>query len=289
MASVAASPNDVGQAKGVALRFGTSMAPPNNPWFLDLPIEWMPAWLDLLSGASIEDGDGQRVLRIAGGVSNWSADVMDELRPEVEPEAGSRDVPGPSVRPEEGIFTGGTPEWWTFLQHGLAKGAALLLGVQHRHDGEDLLLTGGWEAMLEGFGFASEGAQPLAVEDMATAVERHIADLRNAAALLEEERARYRALDGSVRRCALLRKPTPVSADWASPKPMRSAAKRQLRSRILDRPMPKPTTRRNGWKTITSWTDCSLWFVGLHTCGGNTALPFAWDAAWGVPRKPRRA
>ncbi len=184
-----------GQAKGVALRFGTSMAPPNNPWFLDLPIEWMPAWLDLLGAATIESYGTSRALRIAGGVSGWSAEVMDELRPEVEPEAGTRPVPGPASRPEDGIFTPGTPEWWTFLQHGMAKGAALLLGVEHRHDGEDLLLTGGWEAMLEGFGFGSEGSQPLAVEDMVTAVQRRIADLRNAAALLEAERARTRALE----------------------------------------------------------------------------------------------
>ena len=171
------------------------MAPPNNPWFLDLPIEWMPAWLDLLGAATIESYGTSRALRIAGGVSGWSAEVMDELRPEVEPEAGTRAVPGPAARPEDGIFTPGTPEWWTFLQHGMAKGAALLLGVEHRHDGEDLLLTGGWEAMLEGFGFGSEGSQPLAVEDMVTAVQRRIADLRNAAALLEAERARTRALE----------------------------------------------------------------------------------------------
>ena len=120
---------------------------------------------------------------------------MDELRPEGEPAYETRSVPGPSVRPEAGIFEQGTPEWWTFLQHGLAKGAALLLGVEHRHDGEDLLLTGGWEAMLEGFGFSSEGPQPLAVEDMAGAVQRRIDDLREAAALLDAERGRAKELD----------------------------------------------------------------------------------------------
>ena len=55
------------QAKEVALRFGTSMAPPNNPWFLDLPIEWMPAWLDLIGSSTIEAGGDGRHLRVPGG------------------------------------------------------------------------------------------------------------------------------------------------------------------------------------------------------------------------------
>ena len=182
------------QAKTVSLRFGTSLAPPNNPWFLDLPIEWMPEWLDLLAAARIETNGERRSLRVGGGVVNWTPDIMDELRPETEPAYDTRSVPGPDLRPEPGIFDDGTPEWWTFFQHGLAKGAALLLGVEHRHDGDDLILTGGWEAMLEGFGFGMEGDQPLAVEDMAGAVKRRIKELRDAAALLEGERGREQDL-----------------------------------------------------------------------------------------------
>ena len=32
-------------AKEIAIRFATSLVGPHNPWWLDLPIEWVPALL----------------------------------------------------------------------------------------------------------------------------------------------------------------------------------------------------------------------------------------------------
>ena len=39
---------DFDQAFAVAERWRTALPPPHNPWFLDLPIEWVPAFLDVL-------------------------------------------------------------------------------------------------------------------------------------------------------------------------------------------------------------------------------------------------
>ena len=77
------------QAKSIAKRFKTSLPPPHNPWFLDLPIEWVPSLLNVLKDAKIEhDGslenstDDGKVLRIIGGVKGWNNKKMLELEPE---------------------------------------------------------------------------------------------------------------------------------------------------------------------------------------------------------------
>ena len=43
------------QAKEVAEKFKTSLPPSHNPWFLDLPIEWVPELIELLKQATIEN------------------------------------------------------------------------------------------------------------------------------------------------------------------------------------------------------------------------------------------
>ena len=49
------------QASGVAERWRTALAPPHNPWFLDLPIEWVPALLDALPNGLIESAGNHDV------------------------------------------------------------------------------------------------------------------------------------------------------------------------------------------------------------------------------------
>ena len=87
------------------------------------------------------------------------------LRPETIEDVEAYTIPGQELRPIEPIFGGETPEAWTLIQHGMAKGMAMILGLAHHHDGEDLVITSGWPAVLEGFGFSFEGAQPLRIVD----------------------------------------------------------------------------------------------------------------------------
>ena len=47
----------------------------------------------------------------------------------------------------------------------IGKGAMMLLGLPHHHDGDDIIVTAGWESMLEGLGFSSDG-ETLSVEKM---------------------------------------------------------------------------------------------------------------------------
>ena len=67
-------------AKEIAIRFSTSLVGANNPWWLDLPIEWVPALLKSIETATVRNGN----LRFIGGVKGWNPKDMDELRPEKE-------------------------------------------------------------------------------------------------------------------------------------------------------------------------------------------------------------
>ena len=137
-------------AKEIAIRFSTSLIGSNNPWWLDLPIEWVPALLKAIENSTVRDGN----LRFIDGVKGWNSDKMDELRPEVENEIDYDNIPGPSIILENGIFGDSVPQSWVIRIHGLVKGSALMLGLAHYHDGDDLVITEGWEAMLDGLGFS---------------------------------------------------------------------------------------------------------------------------------------
>ena len=65
-------------AKEIAIRFSTSLVGSNNPWWLDLPIEWVPALLKAIDTATVRKGH----LRFIDGVKGWKPDEMDKLRPE---------------------------------------------------------------------------------------------------------------------------------------------------------------------------------------------------------------
>ena len=189
-------------------RFATSLPPPHNPWFKDLPIEWLPALLRILESAVIEpsatqseapDGarplPGERQLRLPDGALNWSAKKMDELQPEHLPDLASSTLPGPSFQMEEPTMSSTLQEGWTLQQHGLAKGAMMLLGLPHHHDGDDIVVSSGWESLLEALGFSSEGTAPLRQKNALKVVEDRLASLRKAKTVLDEERSRKSELE----------------------------------------------------------------------------------------------
>ena len=196
------------EAVGCSRRFGTSLPPPHNPWFKDLPLEWLPAFLKLLAAGSIEDQSerndepsegrpesGARCLRLSGGVRGWSASAMDALEPESLPPLSDVHLPGPSVEIESPLMGDEVPEGWALQQHGLAKATMMVLGLAHHHDGDDLVVTSGWESLLEGLGFKGEGDAPLRQKNALAVAEKRIEALRQAKRVLDQERARKSALE----------------------------------------------------------------------------------------------
>ena len=196
------------EAVGCSRRFGTSFPPPHNPWFKDLPLEWLPAFLNLLAAGTIEEGSvggherserrpdsGARWLRLSGAVRGWKASAMDALEPESLPPLSDVHLPGHSVEVEPPLMGAEVPEGWALQQHGLAKAAMMVLGLAHHHDGDDLVVTSGWESLLEGLGFKSEGDAPLRQKNALSVAEKRIEALRQAKRVLDEERARKSTLE----------------------------------------------------------------------------------------------
>ncbi len=196
------------QALACSKAFATSLPPPHNPWFKDLPIEWLTSLLTELESGSIEPFGAQqeapegalphssdRQLRLSGAAAEWRSAVMDELEPETLPPLQSGHYPGPQVDLESPVMSEHLPEGWTLRQHGLVKGGMMLLGLPHFHDGDDIVVTAGWESMLEGLGFSSDGAAPLRTKNAQQVTAERIETLRQAKVVLEEERSRKDILE----------------------------------------------------------------------------------------------
>ena len=102
---------------------------------------------------------------------------MDRLQPEVIPPLQEIQAVGLDIKPEEPIFEESLPEGWTFMQHGLLKGALLLLGVSHHHDGDDIVTTCGWQAMISGPSYTVRNKQLHQRVDMKSLVDQRIVEL----------------------------------------------------------------------------------------------------------------
>lgn len=198
---------DWDQASAVAERWRTSMPPPHNPWFLDLPLEWVPSVLKALQKGKVEPAGkmpdstpehpftASKWLRFTGAASGWNPSEMDKLQPETIPRISELKAIGYDLLPEEPIFEDSLPEAWTFMQHGLLKGTLLLLGIPHHHEGDDIVVTGGWQAMLNGFGFTTRKSEIHQLIDLGIAVDQRILELRDCNTVLRAERARLFALE----------------------------------------------------------------------------------------------
>ena len=194
------------QARAIAEQFKTSLPPPHNPWFLDLPIEWVPQLISLLKTASIENfSNGKdidlmpkredRCLRITGGVANWNPAIMQEMPPADLTIDQITNVPGPAFSLEDFIFDQKPSALWTLQQHGIAKGCALILGLAHHHDGNDLVITSGWSALIESLGFVVDENKIINIVDSKQMFEDKIAKLKLAKAVLSKEESRLQELE----------------------------------------------------------------------------------------------
>ena len=198
---------DWNQASSIAERWRTSLHPPHNPWFLDLPLEWVPNVIKALQRGKVEDAgkmpdsspenpfSASKWLRFTGAASGWDPTEMDKLQPESIPPVSELQPIGYDLLPEEPIFQETLPEAWTFMQHGLLKGALLLLGIPHHHEGDDIVATCGWQALLNGFGFTTRKSELHQLIDLGISVEQRILELRDCNTVLRAERARLFALE----------------------------------------------------------------------------------------------
>jgi len=177
-------------SKEIAIRFSTSLISPHNPWWKDLPIEWVEGLIKSIDTATIRDGN----LIFIDAVKNWDCKIMSVLEPEFIGEIDYNSIPGGDIQILNSIFEEEVVEGWTLIQHGLVKGSALLLGLPHHHEGNNLVITEGWQSMLEGLGFGFKGKKPLKIEDSATIFQHRFTELKKAKTILDEEMVRLEDL-----------------------------------------------------------------------------------------------
>jgi DNA polymerase II large subunit len=119
------------QIREISECFGTAVPPPWNHWWSDLPVQFVPALVDsIIRKGSIEGSS----LRIEGSVEGWPLSL----------EIDSIGV-GPPV-------LGEWPRWTEVSRHGLVKSSLMTLGINHRHEGSDILVPHHWESLLDGLG-----------------------------------------------------------------------------------------------------------------------------------------
>ncbi|MDP6899592.1 MAG: hypothetical protein QGF94_02010 [Candidatus Thalassarchaeaceae archaeon] len=188
--------------------FLTAVPPPWNLWWHDLPIEFIPDLIDSLcsgrleSAISSDDGivttpqPGRTWMRIPGAAKNWIATEPTVLA--LDQDWDSKSMPG-LIESLPKSIQGDWPRWTHCQEHGIIKSSLMILGVAHIHDGDDILITHGWEPLLEGLGleFEDHEASDRPVRQRADAKEHvqvRLAGLASALTVVREESARRTTL-----------------------------------------------------------------------------------------------
>ena len=176
-----------------ASSFQTSFCSPYNPWFKDYPVQWLLPLIELLKTARYEEqANGQ--LRIPGAVRHWDGKNLGKLQTDIPYEDAHADI-GPNLMPKEPQFGIDIATKWALHIHGFAKASMLILGLEHHHDGEDLLLTHGWEALLEGLGFTRNGSTVQVAKNSINIITAHLDLLNQSKNILDEEGERKSKLN----------------------------------------------------------------------------------------------
>ncbi len=187
----------------VCTAFNCAVPPPWNPCWLDLPLQWLPVLSEIFSSATIEvadsNPDGQSPtggwnddstsshwLRLSGAVDGWSHPVVGDNPPEESP-----GQPLTLPEPLTGVWRSGNSHQW----HGVIKSSCMLLGLEHHHDGDDLVLTRGWEGVVDGLGLRIKDEKIISKSDLLSQMGDRVERLSNALKVLSAERIRLDDLE----------------------------------------------------------------------------------------------
>lgn len=267
--------------------FLTAVPPPWNPWWNDLPIEFVPHLVDaLLSGrleAAEHPEDGvitspapERIwLRLPGVVSDWTPIDRSPV------ELPSGDAHSSSMAPSGAVdlpetmpgqietmpepLMGDWPVWTHHREHGLVKSALMVLGIPHLHDGGDLLITHGWQSLLEGLGLevddaAEPGAQPRQRADAKAHVQSRLERLADALSTVQTEQDR--AEDLASRRAILRIEAETAARQRGDSIEATEAEGRRAAAEIIDDGPANPESNEAAEALLDAHeVDGSLWLV----------------------------
>ncbi len=187
---------DWNQMIQISKEFQTSLCPPFNLWWKDLPLEWIPTLDNIIQEAIIEKNtSGRFVLRIINGSKGW--------RPENIPKAGQKIThetpPGIIHQIDECINGVDIIQDDERIIHGVAKSSLMVLGIEHIHEGQDIIAISGWEALLDGLGYSTESLyelnSPRKILDIKAHCFERIRRLKIGYELLSQEKIRLEKLN----------------------------------------------------------------------------------------------
>jgi hypothetical protein len=161
-------------ARAMNLEYGAAVPPPWNLWWSDMPMSFAPTVIEALVGSSLKDG----ALRLNGGAAAWSPDSFFE-------DIG---LPAPS--------TGIWPRWTMVHNHGILKSALMTLGVEHLHEGDDIVIASHWEGLVEGLGLEVHGSSLRITTEAESHIDDRVGKIRDATAVIAQEGARQEDLGG---------------------------------------------------------------------------------------------
>jgi len=161
------------QCRGICGDFGTAVPPPWNLWWADLPISFAPPLIDSLIHSEV----GSEGLRIRGAAEGWGPDGS----------VGDLDIE------EEGHEK--WPRWTSVRMHGVTKSSLMTLGLQHIHDGGDILIPKNWESLLDGLGLEQRDGGIVPVVESGPHISSRIQRIKESNAVIREEEGRLADLE----------------------------------------------------------------------------------------------
>jgi len=202
------------QVKDISISYGSAVPPPWNHWWSDLPIQFVPGLVEsIVEKGCVEDSS----IRIRDVVDGWPYSSEDGGFSLVEP------------------ILGEWPRWTEVYRHGLVKSSLMTLGIEHRHEGSDIVIPSHWESLLDGLGLGDSQGKIVArkdvgpiVSDIAERVSKYqesvlsVEDLFEDAEVLE---ARRRLDDYEVEMSLQLVRRVSVLPRWEDSTPCRIGAR----------------------------------------------------------------
>jgi|TARA_B100000959_G_scaffold244810_1_gene269007 DNA polymerase II large subunit len=118
------------QVRLISESLGSAIPPPWNLWWSDLPIQFIPPLIDSI----VEKGSLDSSSLVIRGVVELASNL----------EGGGMEIGDPLL--------GEWPGWTRVEEYGLVKSSLMTLGLEHRHEGDGIVIPRFWESLLEGLG-----------------------------------------------------------------------------------------------------------------------------------------
>ena len=139
-----------------------------------MPMSFAPTVIDALVASTVDDG----AVRLLGAAREWP------------PQDHSDDsgLPAPS--------TGKWPRWTEVHSHGILKSALMTLGVEHHHDGDDIVIPTHWEGLIEGLGLERRGNTFGVTNEAGPHIDDRVSKIRAATDVIVQDADRREELEG---------------------------------------------------------------------------------------------